>query len=60
VVLEPLHYDPDARQALAQAVSLFDKGREKATRRAFVAQMAEQPAMQYPWYRSLANEIAGR
>jgi HAD superfamily hydrolase (TIGR01509 family) len=59
-VQKPLGDDWRARHALAQAVSLFDKGRDRETRRAFVAQMAEQPAMQYPWYRSLANEIAGR
>ena len=59
-VREPRHDYPAARMALAQAVSLFDKGRDKAPRRAFVTQMAEQPAMQYPWYRALAQEIAGR
>jgi hypothetical protein len=59
-VREPLHGDPYARMALTQAVSLFDKGRESSTRRAFVTQMAEQPAMRYPWYRALAQEIAGR
>jgi hypothetical protein len=59
-VLEPLHDDPNVRLALAQAVSLFDKGRDKATRRAFVTQMAEQPAMRYPWYRALAQELTGK
>jgi hypothetical protein len=59
-VREPRHDHPTARMALAQAASLFDKGRDKATRRAFVTQMAEQPAMKYPWYRALAQEIAGK
>ncbi len=59
-VREARHDHPAARMALAQAVSLFDKGRDKSTRRAFVTQMAEQPAMRYPWYRALAQEIAGR
>jgi hypothetical protein len=59
-VLEPPHDDPDARLALAQAVSLFDNGRDKATRRVFVTQMAEQPAMRYRWYRALAQEIVGQ
>lgn len=55
-VMEP-KYDPRTRMALRMAVSLFDEGCKKEVREGFAREMSKQTAMQYAWFRGLAQEL---
>jgi hypothetical protein len=51
--------DPETLAALRLAAALFDFGTRKETRTRFSALLAEQTAMRYRWFRSLAMEVKG-
>jgi hypothetical protein len=57
-VEEPLH-DEERLRAIRIAAALFDDGRDKAQRLKFAAELSEQTAMRYAWFRSLVGEVKG-
>jgi hypothetical protein len=55
-VKEP-RYDHETLMALRMAVSLFDEGRQRASKELFVRELSEQSAMRHSWFRGLIQEL---
>lgn len=51
--------EPEHLEALRLALHLYERGRERAERAAFAAELAAQPEMRYRWLRQLVLELRG-